>query len=64
MDAAQRALWLAAGLFTNARRYRPELVTFVLTGREPRANRILGFLVPERPRRRDLPEPWDDWETP
>ncbi|MDE2783754.1 MAG: ATP-binding protein [Gemmatimonadota bacterium] len=64
MDAAQRALWLAAGLFTNARRYGPELVIFVLTGREPRANRILGFLVPERPRRRDLPEPWDDWETP
>ena len=64
MDAAQRALWLAAGLFTAAKRYRPELVTFVLTGREPRANRILGFLVPEKPRRRDLPEPWDDWETP
>ena len=36
----------------------------MLTGREPRANRILGFLVPEKPRRRDLPEPWDDWETP
>ena len=64
MDAARRGLWLAAGLLTDAKRYRPELVAFVLTGREPRDSRVLGFLVPEEPRRRDLPEPWDDWETP
>ena len=64
MDAAQRALWLAAGLFVLAREYRPEMVTFVLTGREPRARHVLNFLVPDRPRRRDLPEPWDDWTTP
>lgn len=64
MDAAQRALWLAAGLFISAKEYRPELATFVLTGREARARHVLNFLVPERPRRRDLPEPWDDWATP
>ena len=64
MDAAQRAIWLAAGLFIAAREYRPELVAFVLTGREARASRVLSFLVPEKPRRRDLPEPWDDWDTP
>ncbi len=64
MDAAQRALWLAAGLFISANEYRPQLVTFVLTGREARARHILNFLVPERPCRRDLPEPWDDWATP
>ena len=64
MDAAQRALWLAAGLFISAKEYRPEVVAFVLTGREPRARHILNFLVPDRPVRRDLPEPWADWETP
>ncbi len=63
MDAAQRALWLAAGLFIAADEHRPEAVAFVLTGREPRARHILGFLVPDRPRGRDLPEPWDDWAT-
>ena len=62
MDTAQRALWLAAGLFISAKEYRPEVVAFVLTGREPRARHILDFLVPDRPVRRDLPEPWDDWE--
>ena len=64
MDAAQRALWLAAGLFVSAREYRPEVVAFVLTGREPRAHHMFNFLMPDRPRRRDLPEPWDDWEAP
>ena len=64
MDAAQRALWLAAGLFVDAKEYRPEVVTFVLTGREPRARHMLNFLVPGWPRRHDLPEPWDDWEAP
>ncbi len=64
MDAAQRALWLAAALFISAKDYRPEVVAFVLTGREPRARHILNFLVPDRPVRRDLPEPWADWETP
>ena len=64
MDAAQRALWLAAGLFIDAREYRPEVVAFVLTGREPRARHMLNFLVPGWPRRHDLPEPWDDWEAP
>ena len=63
MDAAQRALWLAAGLFVSAAANRPEAVAFVLTGREPRARRMLDFLVPERPRRTDFPEPWDDWAT-
>ena len=64
MDAAQRALWLAAGLFVDAKEYRPEVVAFVLTGRKPRARHMLNFLVPGWPRRRDLPEPWDDWEAP
>lgn len=64
MDAAQRALWLAAGLFMSAKQYRPEVETFLLTGREPRAHHMLNFLMPEEPRRRDLPEPWDDWEAP
>ena len=64
MDAAQGALWLAAGLFVDAKEYRPEVVSFVLTGREPRARHMLNFLVPGWPRRRDLPEPWDDWEAP
>ena len=64
MDAAQRALWLAAGLFVDAKEYRPEVVSFVLTGRDPRARHMLNFLVPGWPRRRDLPEPWDDWEAP
>ena len=64
MDAAQRALWLAAGLFVSAKEYRPEVVAFVLTGREPRAHHMLNFLVPGWPRRRDLPEPWDEWEAP
>ena len=64
MDAAQRALWLAAGLFISAKEYRPEVVAFVLTGREPRAYHMLNFLMPDWPRRRDLPEPWDDWEAP
>ena len=63
MDAAQRALWLAAGLLVSAAAHRPEAVAFVLTGREPRARRMLDFLVPERPRRTDLPEPWDGWAT-
>ncbi len=64
MDAAQRALWLAAGLFMSAKQYRPEVETFLLTGREPRAHHMLNFLMPDEPRRRDLPEPWDDWEAP
>lgn len=64
MDAAQRALWLAAGLFVSAKEYRPEVVAFVLTGREPRAHHMLNFLMPDWPRRRDLPEPWDLWEAP
>ena len=64
MDAAQRALWLAAGLFISAKEYRPEVVAFVLTGREPRAHHMLNFLMPDEPRRRDLPEPWEDWEAP
>lgn len=64
MDAAQRALWLAAGLFISAKEYRSEAVTFLRTGREPRAHHMLNFLMPERPRRRDLPEPWDDWDAP
>ncbi len=64
MDAAQRALWLAAGLLVSAKKYRPEAVVFLLTGREPRAHHMLNFLMPDRPRRRDLPEPWDDWEAP
>ena len=64
MDAAQRALWLAAGLFMSAKEYRPEVVTFLRIGREPRAHHMLNFLMPEEPRRRDLPEPWDDWEAP
>ena len=64
MDAAQLALWLAAGLFMSAKEYRPEVETFLLTGREPRAHHMLNFLMPDEPRRRDLPEPWDDWEAP
>ncbi len=63
MDAAQRALWLAAGLFVDAGEHRPEVVAFVLTGREPRARHMLDFLVPAWPRRRDLPEPWNEWEA-
>ena len=64
MDAAQRALWLAAGLFISAKEYCPEVVAFVLAGREPRARHMLNFLVPGWPGRRDLPEPWNDWEAP
>ncbi len=63
MDAAQRALWLAAGLFHSAKEYRPEVVAFVSTGREQRAHHILDFLVPGWPARNDLPEPWNDWDA-
>ena len=63
MDAAQRALWLAAGLFHSAKEYRPEVVAFVSTGREQRAHHLLDFLVPGWPARNDLPEPWNDWDA-
>lgn len=48
----------------SGKEYRPEVVTFLRTGREPRAHHMLNFLMPDEPRRRDLPEPWDDREAP
>ena len=63
MDPAQRALWLAAGLFLSAKEHRPRVVRFVDAGREPRARHMFNFMVPGWLGRPDLPEPWDEWET-
>ena len=59
MDIAQRAAWLAAGLFVDRERCVAEVVDFLSAGKETRGRYFVDFLVPYLD-----PLPDQDWPTP
>ena len=58
MDNAQRAAWLAAGLFVDRERCLAEVVDFLSIGKETRCRYLVDFLVPYLD-----PLPDQDWPT-
>lgn len=61
LDAAQRALWLAAGLFVSARDPLPDLVSFIAGGEETRCHHVVAFLAEHDD---EGPLSTTDWDTP
>jgi len=56
LDVAQRALWLAAGLFHSSEAYLTHVVKFVEEGGEARSRHMVRFLAPNEMER--LPMRW------
>ena len=59
MDNAQRAAWLAAGLFVDREGCLAKVVEFLSIGKETRCRYLVDFLVPYLD-----PLPDQDWPTP